>query len=50
MAAISGCKPYRMKLPIKGKLQYIKQTNASYAPEIVVKEAVFNDPRDILKF
>lgn len=50
MEAISDCKPYGMKLPIKGKLQYIKQTNASYAPEIVVKEAVFNNPIDILKF
>ena len=50
MEVIPGCKPYSMKLPIKGKLQYIKQTNASYAPEIIVKEAVFNDPRDILRF
>ncbi len=50
MEVIKDCKPYRMDLPIKGKLQYIKQTNASYAPHLVVREAVFNDPRDILKF
>ena len=50
MEVIKDCKPYRMDLPIKGKLQYIEQTNASYAPHLVVREAVFNDPRDILKF
>lgn len=50
MEVIKDCKPYRMDLPIKGKLQYIEQTNASYAPHIVTKEAVFNDPRDILRF
>ncbi len=50
MEVIKDCKPFHMKLPIKGKVQYIEQTNASYAPHLVTREAVFNDPRDILKF
>ncbi len=49
MEAIPDCKPYRMDLPIKGKLQYLKD-NPSYTKKIVTKEAVFDDPRDILKF
>ena len=50
MAAIPDCKPYIMDFPVKGKLQYLKRESDSAEPKLVTKEAVFNDPRDILKF
>ena len=46
----SGCKPYKMYFPVKGKLQYMKGVADSDERKLVTKEAVFNDPRDILKF
>ena len=49
MEAIPDCKPYKMDLPIQGKLQYLSD-NPSYTKKIVTKEAVFDDPRDILNF
>jgi len=49
MEAIPNCKPYRMDLPIKGKLQYLTD-NPSYTKKIVTKEAVFNNLLDILNF
>ncbi len=50
MEVIPYCKPYKMDLPIKGKLQYLKRLTDKSEPEIITKEAVFYDPRDILKF
>ena len=50
MEILSDCKPYKMQLPIKGKLQYIDLNSDSPEQKIITKEAVFNDPRDILKF
>ena len=50
MEVIPDCKPYKMDFPVKGKLQYLKRESDNAEPKIVTKEAVFNDPRDILKF
>ena len=50
MDALSFCKPYKIELPIKGKLQYLKRVSETSEPEVVIKEAIFNDQGDILKF
>ena len=50
MEVIPDCKPYTMDFPVKGQLQYLKRESDNAEPKIVTKEAVFNDPRDILKF
>jgi D-amino peptidase len=50
MEALPNCKPYKLELPIKGKLQYLKRASETSEPEVVTKEAVFNDQGDILKF
>ncbi len=50
MEALPLCKPYKMELPIKGKLQYLKRASETSEPEVIIKEAIFNDQRDILKF
>lgn len=42
--------PYKMELPVKGKLQYLDLNSDLSEPEIITKEAVFQDVRDILKF
>ena len=50
MEAIPECKPYAMDIPIKGKMQYLNLDSERSESELVTKEAVFNDPRDILNF
>jgi D-amino peptidase len=50
MEVIPDCKPYKMDFPVKGKLQYLKGNSENEEKKTVCKEAVFNDPRDILKF
>jgi D-amino peptidase len=50
MEALPNCKPYKLELPIKGKLQYLKRASETAEPEVVTKEAIFNDQGDILKF
>ena len=50
MEAVPDCKPYKMDFPVKGKLQYLKVNSENTERKLVTKEAVFNDPRDILKF
>ncbi len=50
MEALSRCIPYEMDLPIKGRLQYLDLDSNSPEPELITKEAVFQDARDILKF
>ena len=50
MEVISQCIPYKLDLPIKGKLQYLNLDSNSTDPELITKEAVFQDPRDIYKF
>jgi D-amino peptidase len=50
MKALSQCKPYKMDMPIKGKLQYLDLRSDPENPELITKEAVFHDARDIVKF
>ena len=50
MEMISHCTPYKMDLPIKGKLQYLDLESKSPEPDLITKEAVFNDARDIYNF
>jgi len=50
MKALPTCKPYKMEIPIKGKLQYLDLKSDSIRHKIVTKEAVFNNVEDILKF
>ena len=50
MEALSQCKPYKMEMPIKGKLQYLDLKSNPKKPKTVTREAVFQDPRDITKF
>jgi len=50
MDALSRCKPFKMDLPIKGKLQYLDLKGSRKNPKIITKEAVFHDPRIITKF
>jgi D-amino peptidase len=50
MEVLPLCKPYKMELPIKAKLQYLKRASETSEPEVVIKEAIFNDQGDILKF
>jgi len=50
MEVISQCMPYKMELPVKGKLQYLDLNSDLSEPEIITKEAVFQDVRDILTF
>jgi D-amino peptidase len=50
MEMISQCTPYKMDLPIKGKLQYLDLESKSPEPDLITKEAVFKDARDIYNF
>ncbi len=50
MEALPDCKPYTMEIPIKGKLQYLDLNSGQSNPEIITKEAIFDDVRNILKF
>jgi len=50
MEATSLCKPYKMDMPIKGRLQYLDLESNPEDPEIITREEIFQDPRDILKF
>jgi D-amino peptidase len=50
MEALSRCRPFKMDLPIKGKLQFLDLKPDPENPGIVTREAVFGDPRDIVKF
>lgn len=50
MEALSRCKPYKLDMPIKGKLQYLDLNSNPKKPKLVTKNAVFQDARDITKF
>jgi D-amino peptidase len=50
MEALSLCKPYKLDMPIKGKLQYLDLSSNPKKPKLVTKNAVFQDARDIVKF
>ncbi len=50
MKALPGCKPYKMDMPIKGKMQYLDLRSDSTGHQIMTKEAIFDDVEDILNF
>lgn len=50
MEMLSECKPFKLDMPIKGKMQYLDRSSDPEDPEIITREAVFQDPRDITKF
>ncbi|MDH5397207.1 MAG: M55 family metallopeptidase [Cyclobacteriaceae bacterium] len=50
MEAIKKCKPYKMELPIKGKLEYLDLNSNLTDPKRVTKEKTFDSVLDILKF
>ncbi len=50
MEAIAHCKPYKLDLPIKGKLQYLDLNSNSPEQVVITKEAIFQNALDILKF
>jgi len=50
METISRCIPFKMELPIKGKLQYLDLNADSTENEIITKESVFEDAREIINF
>lgn len=50
MSVIKDCKPYLMKTPIHGKMEYISRDPALSETKRVTKEAVFQDALHILDF
>ena len=50
MEALSLCKPYKMDMPIQGKLQYLDLKSRTKKPKIITKETVIQDAREITKF
>lgn len=50
MEVISLNKPYKMDMPIQGKLQYLDLKGSRKNPKLVTREAVFQDTRNIVKF
>ena len=50
ISVIPKCKPYTLELPIKGKLQYLDLDPSLPEPKLVIKEKVFDNVLDILKF
>jgi D-amino peptidase len=49
MAAIPACKPYRIKLPIQAKKQYLK-LNGTAEPELITRTGTIADGLHILDF
>jgi D-amino peptidase len=50
IAAIPNCKPYRLELPIKAKMQYLKSDSPSSEPKLVTKEGTVKDLLHMLDF
>jgi D-amino peptidase len=50
MRALPDCKPYKMDMPIKGKMQYLDLRSDSTGHKITTKEAIFDDVENILNF
>ena len=43
LAALPGCKPYKIKMPIKGKREWIERTDRPSETRVVVREATIRD-------
>jgi D-amino peptidase len=50
MKALPDCKPYKMDMPIKGKMQYLDLRSDSTGHKIMTKEEIFDDVENILNF
>ena len=50
MEGLSECKPFKMDMPIQGRLQYLDLKGSRKTPKTITKQAVFEDARDIVKF
>jgi D-amino peptidase len=50
MEGLSRCKPFKMDMPIQGRLQYLELKGSRKTPKTITREAVFQDARDIVKF
>jgi D-amino peptidase len=50
VAAIPKCKPYRIEMPIKAKMQHLVFEKPGAPPKLVTKEAIFQDALHILDF
>ena len=50
ISVIKKCQPYTLELPIKGKLQCLDLDPSLPEPKLVIKEKVFDNVLDILKF
>ena len=50
MEVLTKCRPYKMDMPIKGKLQYLDLKSNPKKQKILTREAVFQDARDITEF
>jgi hypothetical protein len=50
MEVLPSCQPFKMDMPIQGKLQYLDLKSKGRNPKMITKEAVFHDARDIVKF
>ncbi len=50
MEALSRCKPFKMDMPIKGKLQYLDLKGGRKNPKTITREGVFQDARDVVEF
>lgn len=48
IAAIPGCKPYLLELPIKAKKQYLDLNPSLPKPTLVTKEGIIQDALHIL--
>ena len=48
VSAISECKPYKLKFPVKAKKQYLEQSKDSQEPNLVTKEKIILNPLQIL--
>ena len=50
MTVIPKCKPYRLDLPIRAKVQYLDISPGLQEPKVIVKEAIIQDALHILDF
>jgi D-aminopeptidase len=50
MKALPDCKPYKMDMPIRGKMQCLDLRSDSTGHQTITKEAIFNEVEDILNF
>lgn len=50
MKSLPDCKPYKMDMPIRGKMQCLDLRSDSTGHKLMTKEAIFDDVEEILNF